>query len=143
MKRRTVFAALLSMALLLVTVVSSAQLGSVLKGGAIAAVVSKFGPQINDAINSLTGQKNAKTTQATKVVPILSVGDSGYIGAAQVTGPPDLVEKVQAVAQLEGRFRVIGGVRLKALLPVSTKTPHRGIDRIEGVGVSAVVDFKL
>lgn len=130
-------------AMLALTVIAWAQLGSVVKGGAIAVAVSKFGPQINDAINTLTGQKNASVTEATKVVPILSIGDSGYIGAAQVAGPEDLVKKVEAVAQLEGRFRAIGGVRLKALVPVSTKTPHRGISRVEGVGVSAIVDFKL
>ncbi len=122
---------------------ASAQLGSIVKGGAIALAVSKFGPEINKAITALTGQKNASLTEATKVVPILSIGDSGYIGAVQVTGPADLVEKVQAVAQLEGRFRAIGGVRLRALIPVSTKTPHKGFERIQGVGVSAIVDFKL
>lgn len=123
--------------------VSTAQLGSIVKGGAIALAVDRFGSQINDAINSITGQRKASTTQATKVVPILSIGDGGYLGAVQVTGPAKLVKKVQAVAQLEGNFRAIGGVRLRALVPVSTKTPQRGISRIEGVGVSAIIDFKL
>ncbi len=124
-------------------VVAGAQLGSIVKGGAIAVAVDKFGKQINDAINAATGQKKATTNQATKVVPILSIGDGGYIGAVQVTGPKRLVQRVQAVAQIEARFRAIGGVRLRALVPVSTKTPHKGIDRVEGVGVSAIVDFKL
>lgn len=128
---------------LVLALAAAAQLGSIVKGGAIALAVSKFGPEINKAINTLTGQKNASLTEATKVVPILSIGDSGYIGAVQITGPEDLVEKVQAVAQIEGRFRAIGGVRLRALVPISTKTPHRGFERIQGVGVSAIVDFKL
>ena len=143
MKRRPVRTLALAGACLLVGGMAGAQLGSVLKGGAIAVAVSKFGKEINNAINTLTGQKNVSVTQATKVVPILSIGDGGHIGAAQVAGPERLVEQVEAVAQLEGRFRAIGGVRLRALVPISTKTPQRGLDRVEGVGVSAIVDFKL
>jgi hypothetical protein len=121
----------------------NAQLGSILKGGAIALAVSKFGPEINRFINTVTGQRSVGVTEATKVVPILSVGDSGYLGAVQVAGPDDLVDKVQAVAQLEARTKTLGGVRIRALIPVSTKTPSKGINRINGVGVSAIVDFKL
>jgi hypothetical protein len=124
-------------------VVAAAQLGSIVKGGAIAVAVDKFGREINDAINAATGQKKAGTSQATKVVPILSIGDGGYIGAVQVTGSKRLVERVRAVAQIEARFRAIGGVRIRALVPVSTKTPHKKIERVSGVGVSAIVDFKL
>ncbi len=123
--------------------VAGAQLGSLVKGGAIALAVSKFGKDIDKAINTLTGQKNVGHTQATKVVPILSLGDGGHIGAVQVTGPERLVKRVEAVAQLEGRFRAIGGVRLRALVPISTKTPQKGLNRVEGVGVSAIIDFKL
>ena len=122
---------------------AGAQLGSIIKGGAIAVAVSKFGKDIDKAINTLTGQKNVSQTQATKVVPILSIGDGGHVGAVQVAGPARLVNRVEAVAQLEGRFRAIGGVRLRALVPISTKTPQRGLDRVEGVGVSAIIDFKL
>ena len=51
-----------------------AQLGKILKGGAIALAVDQFGPQINKGINSLTGDKNlAASDMATKVVPILSM----------------------------------------------------------------------
>jgi len=122
---------------------AGAQLGSIVKGGAIALAVDKFGPDINRAINSIPGLKNEG--RATKVVPILSVGDSGYIGAVQVAGPEELVQKVKGVAQLEGRFKppVIGSVRLRGLVPITNKTPHRGIDHVNGVGVSAIVDFKL
>ena len=128
-----------------VGVVAGAQLGSIIKGSAIAVAVDKFGPDINKGINGLLGQHGATTKFATKVVPILSLGDSGYIGAVQVTGPEALVQKVQGVAQLEGRFKlpVVSGIRLRGLVPVSTKTPGKSIERIEGVGVSAIVDFKL
>jgi hypothetical protein len=127
-----------------VGIVAGAQLGSLIKGGAAVAVVEKFGPDINKTINKLMGEKGIQQT-ATKVVPILSLGDSGYIGAVQVAGPKVAVDRVQAVAQLEGRFKVplAGSIRLRGLVPVSTKTPHKGIERVEGVGVSAIVDVKL
>ncbi|MBM3496141.1 MAG: hypothetical protein FJX72_17750 [Armatimonadetes bacterium] len=133
----------LAAASLVIGGVAGAQLGSVLKGGAVAVAVSKYGKQINDAINQLTGQKNVGNRQATKVVPILSIGDGGHVGAVQVAGPERLLNRVEAVAQLEGRFKAIGGVRLRALVPISTKTPHKGLNRVEGVGVSAIVDLKL
>jgi len=125
--------------------IAGAQLGSIIKGGAIVLAVDKFGGDIDKAINGVTGQHNAGTRQATKVVPILSIGDSGYVGAVQVAGPQRLVDKVQGVAQLEGRFKlpVVAGIRLRALVPVSTKTPSKSISRVNGVGVSAIVDFKL
>jgi hypothetical protein len=126
-------------------VIAGAQLGSVIKGGAVALAVDKFGPDINKGINTLTMQKGVSRKEATKVVPILSLGDSGYIGAVQVAGPKNLVDKVQGVAQLEGRFKVpvVDGIRLRALVPISTKTPHKSIERVEGVGVSAIIDIKL
>jgi hypothetical protein len=125
--------------------VAGAQLGSIVKGGVVVVAVDKFGKDIDEAINKVTGQQNAGTSQATKVVPILSVGDSGYIGAVQVAGPRRLVDKVRGVAQIEGRFKlpIVSGIRLRALVPISTKTPAQGIKRVNGVGVSAIVDFKL
>jgi hypothetical protein len=128
-----------------VGIVAGAQLGSIVKGGAVALAVDKFGPDINKAVNTLMGQKGVTQTAATKVVPILSLGDSGYIGAVQVSGPKALVDKVQGVAQLEGRFKlpVVDGIRLRGMVPVSTKTPHKSIERVEGVGVSAIIDIKL
>lgn len=122
---------------------ASAQLGSILKGGAIAVAVDRFGKDIDKAINTVTMRKNAGGRDATKVVPILSIGDGGYLGAAQVAGPQSRLDRVRAVAQIEGDFKAIGGVRLKALVPVETKSPQKGIKRVEGVGVSAIVDFKL
>jgi hypothetical protein len=130
---------------LAVGVVAGAQLGSIVKGGVIVVAVDKFGKDINKAINGVLGQKNVGPSQATKVVPILSIGDSGYIGAVQVSGPDHLVDKVRGVAQLEGRFKapLLDAIRLRALVPVSSKSLGSGIERVEGVGVSAIVDFKL
>ena len=119
-----------------------AQLGSVLKGGAVALAVDHFGPQINRGINALTGNKNVSAEQATKVVPILSIGNGSYLGAVQVNGPQEQLDRVKAVAQLEGKVNVIGGIRLRALIPIAARSVSN-LHRVPGVGVSALVDIKL
>ena len=119
-----------------------AQLGSVLKGGAVALAVDHFGPQINRGINALTGNKNVSAEQVTKVVPILSIGNGSYLGAVQVNGPQEQLDRVKAVAQLEGKVNVIGGIRLRALIPIAARSVSN-LHRVPGVGVSALVDIKL
>ena len=59
-------------------------LGTVLKGGAIGVLVSQFDDQLNSAINTLTGKYAVSSDYATKVVPVITVGDGSYAGAAQV-----------------------------------------------------------
>lgn len=122
-------------------VLGYAQIDRILKAGGIAVVVDRFGGDIDRAINRLTNTKPDKNF-ATKVVPIISAGNGAYIGAAQVMGKPDVVKKVQAVAQVEGDF-MGREVRLRALIPISTKNPQRSINRVEGVGVSAIVDIRI
>ena len=115
----------------------------------IGYVVKTYGPQINDAINTLMLNNKAKNRDKTKVVPILSVGvgiissnPGSYIGAAQVQGPEAAVNKVAAVAQIEGSF--LNAVRLKGLVPVDSLNPLAGnLHRVYGVGVTAIVDFQL
>ena len=119
-----------------------ADLGKLLKGGAIAVVVDKFGPDINRGINRITGDKNLGGEQATKVVPILSLGNGQAVGAVQVTGPEEKLQEVKAVAQLDGKVNLVGGIRLKALIPIASRSVSN-IKRIPGVGVSALVDIKL
>lgn len=115
-------------------------LGSVLKLGGISYLVSRFGSEINTFINKLTLQKGLDTHYATKVVPILSLGSGSYIGAVQVVGPKAQVDKVKAVGQLEGSFVKVA--RVKAMIPIDA-TSISNINRVEGVGVSAIVDFKI
>ncbi len=115
-------------------------LGSVLKLGGISYLVSRFGSEINTFINKLTLQKGLDTHYATKVVPIVSLGSGSYIGAVQVVGPKAQVDKVKAVGQLEGSFVKVA--RVKAMIPIDA-TSISNINRVEGVGVSAIVDFKL
>ena len=106
----------------------------------ISYVVRKFGGQINDFITKLAGERGVEWEGTTKVVPIISVGQGGYIGAAQVQGPPDRVSSVRAVGQVETRFQ---NLRVKLLVPVNTTSLPKNPTRIKGVGVSALVDFKI
>lgn len=118
----------------------SLNLGSILKVGGVGILVDRFGGQINDFLNKILAQNNLSTTYTTKVVPIVSVGTNGYIGAAQVTGPTSEVERVEAVAQLEASFNNVA--RVKGLVPIDSKNPVNA-SRIQGVGVSAIIDLKI
>jgi len=122
--------------------VRGADFGSVLKGAGIVILVDRFGEEINKTINKLTMNKGVGTEDRTNVVPIISVGQGGYAGAAQVSGPAHLVEKVKAVAQLETGFQG-RTFRIKVLIPVESKDVVKDLKRVSGVGVSAIVDVRL
>jgi hypothetical protein len=113
-------------------------LGNILKVSGVVFLVNQYGGQIDSFITSALGERNAAVQGATKVVPILSLGSGGYIGAAQVVGNPDNVKKVKAVVQVEGNF---GSVRAQVLLP--TETEGGSPERAKGVGVSAVIEFRI
>lgn len=121
--------------------VSAFSLGSVLKVGAVGLLVDQFSKPLNSFINSLMAQNGVSSDYATKVVPIIVVGSGTYAGAAQVTGPNDLVEKTKAVLQLEGDFNG-STFRVKALIPIDTKNVT-SFNRVQGVGVSAQIDVKI
>lgn len=126
---------------LVLTTVAAPQLKELIKVVGVGAAVKQFGPQINSAINSATKHKDTNAS-ATKVVPILSIGvGRGAIGAAQVMGPKSKLDKVQAVAQIEGTL--FGEIRFRGLVPVSSKDVIKDIRRVDGVGVSGIVDLKL
>ena len=116
-------------------------LGGVLKVGGIGFLVDKYGASVNSAINSVMMKEGAGTNYATKVVPIISIGNKGHIGAAQVIGSEEQVAKVEAVGQLE-----IGWndqlFRIKGLIPMDSKNPAK-FSRVQGVGVSAVIDVRI
>jgi hypothetical protein len=115
-------------------------LGDILKVGGIGFLVDKFSGSLNNFINRLMAKNGADTDYATKVVPILSLGSGGYIGAAQVVGDPDLVDQTQAVLQIEANFD--RQFRIKALIPIDSKNPVN-FSRVQGVGVSAVIDVRI
>ena len=132
------------LAVVMVPVADAINLGSIIKIAGIGILVDQFSPQLNSFINTLMAQHNATPEFATKVVPILTVGvlgNSGYIGAAQVMGPQKLVDRVQAVVQVESSFN--GNMfRVKGLIPIDSKVPVN-FTRVSGVGVSAMIDVRI
>lgn len=128
---------------LAISAIAAPQIKEVIKIVGVGAAVQRFGPDIDRAFNRLT--KHEKTNEKwTKVVPILSIGinRSSSIGAVQVMGTRQQVEKVRAVAapeaELFGRE-----IRIRAMIPVSNEDVHKKIDTVPGVGVSGIVDLKL
>jgi hypothetical protein len=114
-------------------------LGDILKVGGVGFVVDRLAGPLNSFINTLMVKSKAGTSFATKVVPIISAGSQGHIGAAQITGSQDLVDRTQAVLQLEGEF---SGLRVKGLIPIDSKNPL-SFSRVQGVGVSAIIDINI
>ena len=147
MKGNKLWIAVLILVMVTVVAIPVAQainLGSIIKVAGIGLLVDQFGSQLNSFINTLMAQHKATPEFATKVVPVLTVGvlgNSGYIGAAQVMGPQNLVDKVQAVVQVESGF---GGnrFRVKGLIPIDSKIPVN-FTRVSGVGVSAMIDVRI
>ena len=145
-----IIALVLMLAVIILPVVSTVTradsniLGSILKTVGIGVVVDQFAEPINNFINTLTLNIGVEVKEETKVVPIVTVGSNSYAGAVQVSGPKEKVKKVKAVAQLEGDFRG-GDFRIRALIPVNTTNPVdiKNIDRIEGVGITALVDINI
>lgn len=143
-KFRVIMLVVCLVAVVALPVANAINLGSIVKIAGIGLLVDQFGPQLNTFINALMAQHNATPEFATKVVPILTVGvlgNSGYIGAAQVMGPQNLVNKVQAVVQVESSFN--GNMfRVKGLIPIDSKVPVN-FTRVSGVGVSAMIDVRI
>ena len=143
MKKRFV-SGLLLICLLSVTAVPVTQafsLGDILKVGGISVLISKFADPLNNFINTLTFKHGAGSDFATKVVPILSLGNGGYLGAAQVIGSQELVDQTEAVIQMEGEFNG-RQFRVKALVPVNAKSVTN-FSRVNGVSVSAIIDVNI
>ncbi len=75
-----------------------------------------------------------------KIVPIISAGSSLNIGVAQVQGEERDVDRCKAVAQLETDWK--DKARIKILVPISAESVKH-IDRVPGVAVSAIADYKI
>ena len=104
-------------------------------------LVSAIAGPLNDFINTITLNRNIGVTESTKVVPILSVGTGTAIGAAQVSGPESAVRRTKAVGQIEAEYQ--GRLRVRILVPMDSSNPLQGIRRVQGVGVSAIIDYRL
>jgi len=134
---------LLAAAVLSLAAVGATQVQQLLKVLGVGAVVQKFGPDINKAVNKLSNHKDTSTS-ITKVVPIISGGIGGRtaIGAAQVMGKKADVDKVNAVAQIEQD--ILGKeVKIRAMIPITSKDVIKDIRAVPGVGISGIVDLKL
>ncbi|MBP8785134.1 MAG: hypothetical protein KBH12_06605 [Synergistaceae bacterium] len=147
MKRKNKFLAILVTMLLvaLPASVSALNLGNVLRDGAMAvaggALVTAVAGPINDFINTVTFNRGAKLDGHTKVVPIISLGNGTRVGAAQVGGNlRRAVDQTKAVAQLETTFQ---GIRATILIPVDSINPVRQFRRVQGVGVTAIIDARI
>ncbi len=81
------------------------------------------------------------TGASQKWVPIVSLEQGGIsIGAAQVAGPTEQVQKVKAVAELRLDFKSMA--RIYAYIPVSSINVTK-LDRVQGVSVWATGDIQL
>lgn len=124
-----------------VTLAGFSQLDKLVKGAGIGVLIDRSGPEIDKFVNNLTGTR-PNSRFGTKVVPIISLGNGTHVGAAQVMGPPGIVKTVRAVGQIEGDF--LGkSVRVKGLIPITTDKPGKSVDRVAGVGISAILDIRL
>ncbi len=113
------------------------------KAVGIGILIEKLAGPINSFVNQIMLTHGAENKETTKVVPILTVGAQGAIGAAQVCGPDDLVNQVRAVIQFEESYDAMGQkLRVRALIPNGSKNPLK-IERVYGVGVTAIIDGKL
>lgn len=113
------------------------------KVAGVGLLVDKIAKPLNDFINQLMLTHGAPNRETTKVVPILTVGKEGHIGAAQVCGPAELVDQVKAVIQFEDDYNAFGqNLRVRALVPNATKNPAK-LDRVYGVGVTAILDLPI
>ena len=141
-KKAVVVAALASFVMVTsIPVVTASILGDVLKVGGLGYLVDRYADELNDFINALTAKHGVSSEYATKVVPIITIGSGGYVGAAQVSGPQELVDECKAALQLEGNF-MNNTFRVKALIPMDSKNPTN-FSRGQGVGVSAQIDVKI
>jgi len=138
---RRVIASIAAGVLLFAGAASAVDLGDLIGviGGGL--IVGALGNQINDFINTVTFNRGVGTDEETKVIPIVSVGSGTSIGAAQVAGPKAEVDKVKAVAELSVSF--MGRIGVRVLVPIDSTNPLERFRRVQKVGVSAVIDYKL
>jgi hypothetical protein len=114
---------------------------AVVKAVTVGAVVSAVSGPADKALNTITANRKLPPGVSTKVVPVLSVGEKGYVGAAQVAGSRRLVDKTKSVIQFETAFND-KQYRIKLLMPMDSVNPLQ-MGRVKGMGVSALVDIAL
>ena len=118
----------------------SGAFGALIKIFGIGYIVPRYGDKIDGVINDLLSQHQAEIEGKTKVVPILRVGSTTALGAAQVMGAAEQVDKVRAVAEVE--WKPSHKLRARGLIPISTEDTS-SVRGVGGVGVSANIKFPL
>ncbi len=117
-------------------------INKVLTGAAGIYGVKLIAGPLNSFLDNLFLTNHMANEGKTKVVPILQTGTGTYVGAAQISGPPDAVDRVQAVGSLA--FEWNNNVwRGSLLVPIDSLNPLKGYKRVYGVGVDAVINAKL
>lgn len=114
----------------------------IIKAISIVILIKQFGEAINNFINELLMTKGAANRDATKVVPILTFGQGFEAGACQVSGKQEDVDKVQIVIAISATLDKGKKFNIQALVPSASINPSK-IDRVYGVGITAVIDYKL
>lgn len=107
---------------------------------AVGFAVDKLAKPLNSFINTLLANNNAAHKEATKVVPIITAGRKGHVGACQVTGSQEALDQVSSVVMLEADYH--GNIRIKAMIPSNSKNPFK-FNRVHGAGVSAIIDTPI
>jgi hypothetical protein len=115
---------------------------NVLKAVGVGIVISQIAGPMNDFINTLMMNYKAPNKDMTKVVPIVTLGQGIQAGAAQVSGPADLVNQVKNVISIAGTFDKEKRSQVQGLVPNSSSNPLE-IYRVYGVGITAIVDYRL
>ena len=115
--------------------------GDMLREKGTSLVLDHFGVKIDEYVNENAPLKIEKGC-ATKIVPVVTIGSKGYIGAAQICGPKEQVDKCKAALTVEGQL-ASGAVRVQYLVPIDTNRPASldNVHRVQGVGVSARLDL--
>jgi hypothetical protein len=140
--RRKLTVAVIALCLSAGTAAVAVNLGEVLlKTVATGVIVNAVAKPADKAINTLTANQKLPIGVGTKVVPVLSVGEKGYVGMAQVAGSATLVGQTKSVVQLETAF-ADKQYRIKVLMPMDDVNPI-GVNRVRGLGVTALLDMAL
>ena len=114
--------------------------GDVIKGAIVLALTAALSDELNGFINTITLNNGVPPQADTKVVPILAMGSGARVGAAQVTGPKDLVRKTKIVVQIETKFTK-KNLDVEVFVPSDSMNPLK-FNRVEGVGVSALISLR-
>ncbi|HOF88015.1 MAG TPA: hypothetical protein PLZ36_07915 [Armatimonadota bacterium] len=111
------------------------QLASQWQGNLQTALRAVGGPVVAGAQESWP----AWTNVGNKIVPIVSAGSPGVrLGAAQVIGPQERINQVEAVFQVDLEFQ--RAARARVFIPSSSLT---GLNRVQGTAVSALLQYEL